>query len=348
MQRICNSLASDGHRVSLVGRRLKNSPKLGNQSFYQKRLYCLFTKGPLFYFEYNLRLLIYLLFNRLQVLCAIDLDTIIPILLVSKLKGVPRVYDAHEYFTQQKEVYERQTIFRIWSMIEKWSAPQFKLGYTVNQHLANLYHEKYGVKYEIIRNISFRYELENIDNEQIDKFILYQGAVNHGRCFEQLIPAMKHIEVPLVIAGEGNFLAETKDMVRRYGVADKVQFVGRLSPTQLRKLTQRAAIGLTLFEEKGINQYYSLANRFFDYMMAGIPQVCVNYPEYAAINAEYGFAYLIDNTQPETIALAINNLLADNVVYQQLKKNAIIARDVLNWQHEEQRLLNFYSKLTRG
>jgi len=348
MQRICNSLASDGYRVSLVGRRLKNSPKLSPQSFAQKQLFCWFRKGPFFYFEYNFRLFIYLLFNRLHILCAIDLDTIIPVLLASKLKRVPRVYDAHEYFTQQKEVYERQTIFRIWSMIEKWSVPYFKLGYTVNQHLANLYREKYGVSYEIIRNISFRYALENIDNEQVGKFILYQGAVNHGRCFEQLIPAMKSIDIPLVIAGEGNFLAETTDMVRRYGVADKVQFAGRLSPIELRKLTQRARIGLTLFEEKGINQYYSLANRFFDYMMAGIPQICVNYPEYAAINAQFNFAYLIDDNKPETIAHAINNLLVDNVVYQQLKDNCLIAREILNWQDEEQKLLHFYRNITRA
>jgi glycosyltransferase involved in cell wall biosynthesis len=346
MQRICNSLASDGYAVILVGRRLKNSPKLYTQSFTQKRLFCLFSKGPFFYFEYNFKLFIYLLSKRLHVLCAIDLDTIIPVLLASKLKGASRVYDAHEYFTQQKEVYERQTIFRIWSMIEKWSVPQFKLGYTVNQHLANLYLEKYGVTYEIIRNISFKYSLERIDNELVNKFILYQGAINHGRCFEQLIPAMKLIDIPLVIAGDGNFLAEATDMVRRYGVADKVQFVGRLSPIELRKLTQRASIGLTLFEEKGINQYYSLANRFFDYMMAGIPQVCVNYPEYAALNQKFQFAYMIKNTEPETIALAVNNLLADDVLYQQLRANCLVARKSLNWQNEEQQLLNFYRKLT--
>ncbi|MFT2603639.1 hypothetical protein ACMWQW_27560, partial [Escherichia coli] len=69
---------------------------------------------------------------------------------------------------------------------------------------------------------------------------------------------MKIIDIPLVIAGEGNFLEETKDMVRRYDVANKVQFKGRLAPLELRELTQRAYIGLTLFEAKGANQYYSL------------------------------------------------------------------------------------------
>jgi glycosyltransferase involved in cell wall biosynthesis len=347
MQRICRSLASDGFAVYLIGRRLTNSPKLSQEIFTQKRLFCWFTKGPFFYIEYNLKLFIHLLFKRLDLLCAIDLDTILPVLFISVIRGKLRVYDAHEYFTEQKEVYERQTIFRIWSLIEKWSVPKFRLGYTVNQHLADLYYQKYQVEYQVIRNISFSYSLKNIDNEQINKFVLYQGAVNHGRCFEQLIPAMKIIDIPLVIAGEGNFLEETKDMVRRYDVANKVQFKGRLAPLELRELTQRAYIGLTLFEAKGANQYYSLANRFFDYMMAGIPQVCVNYPEYAQINDQYQFAYLIPDTKPETIAQAINNLLTDAVLYQQLRSNCLNAREILNWQNEEHKLLNFYSKLTR-
>lgn len=347
MQRICRSLASDGFAVYLIGRRLTNSPKLSQEIFYQKRLFCWFTKGPFFYIEYNLKLFIHLLFKRLDLLCAIDLDTILPVLFISVIRGKLRVYDAHEYFTEQKEVYERQTIFRIWSLIEKWSVPKFRLGYTVNQHLADLYYQKYQVEYQVIRNISFSYSLKNIDNEQINKFVLYQGAVNHGRCFEQLIPAMKIIDIPLVIAGEGNFLEETKDMVRRYDVANKVQFKGRLAPLELRELTQRAYIGLTLFEAKGANQYYSLANRFFDYMMAGIPQVCVNYPEYAQINDQYQFAYLIPDTKPETIAQAINNLLTDAVLYQQLRSNCLKARVILNWQNEEHKLLNFYRKLTR-
>jgi hypothetical protein len=32
-------------------------------------------------------------------ICAIDLDTITPCLAISKLKNIPRIYDAHEFFT---------------------------------------------------------------------------------------------------------------------------------------------------------------------------------------------------------------------------------------------------------
>ena len=58
-----------------------------------------------------------------------------------------------------------------------------------------------------------------------------------------------------------------------------------------------------LFENNGLNQYYSLANRFFDYIMAGVPQVCVDYPEYKVLNDEFEIASLIINTNPKTIAM---------------------------------------------
>src|SRR5690242_5506869 len=88
MIRICNSLAKAGHKVLLIGRKKKDSVHLQSQSFKQKRLHCLFQKGKWFYAEYNIRLFIYLLFKKADLICAIDLDTILPCYRISKLKGI--------------------------------------------------------------------------------------------------------------------------------------------------------------------------------------------------------------------------------------------------------------------
>ena len=56
MIRICTSLANAGYNVTLVGRKLKASLPLTTQPFLQKRLFCFFEKGKLFYAEYNIRL----------------------------------------------------------------------------------------------------------------------------------------------------------------------------------------------------------------------------------------------------------------------------------------------------
>src|SRR5688572_4439375 len=100
MQKICRSLVKAGYEVELVGRERDFSIALSEEPFQQTRLKCIFNKGKLFYVEYNLRLLFYLTFSQFEAACAIDLDTIVPVCIIGKLKGAKLVYDAHEYFTE--------------------------------------------------------------------------------------------------------------------------------------------------------------------------------------------------------------------------------------------------------
>ena len=136
MTRICTTLAQQGYEVLLVGRKLNQSLPLQSFPFKQKRLNCFNTKGPFFYAEYNLRLFFWLLFQKADCICAIDLDTILPCLFVSKLKKSKRVYDAHELFCEMKEIVTRPSRYRLWKWIERFTVPQFKHGYTVCQPIA--------------------------------------------------------------------------------------------------------------------------------------------------------------------------------------------------------------------
>ena len=345
MQRIAGSLADAGYQVLLVGRILPESPSLTHAAYRQKRIRCLFNKGVLFYTEYNCRLFFYLLFTRASVICAIDLDTILPVFFASVVKSVTRVYDAHELFTEQKEIIRRPHIQKIWLAIEKFAVPRFRHGYTVNSFIAAEFEKRYQVHYAVVRNLPVTPIFLDDIPEKKEKWIIYQGAVNEGRCFESLVPAMQKVHAKLVICGNGNFFAQTKQLVRDYGLESKIELRGYISPAALQQLTPKAYIGITLFERAGLNQYQSLSNRFFDYMMAGIPQLCVNYPEYAAINRQYKIACLLNDTSPDTIAAALNNLLDNDVLYDEIAVNCINARKVLNWEQEKNVLLNFYTHL---
>ncbi len=344
MHRIAGSLAEAGYEVILVGRKLKKSVGLEPKNFQQERLQCFFSKGFLFYAEYNLRLFFYLLFTKADILCAIDLDTILPVYITSAIKKQQRVYDAHELFTEQKEVISRPNMHRFWLLVERFAVPKFRKGYTVNDILAKEFSKRYAVNYEIIRNLPLLTKLEEDITTQ-EKKIIYQGAVNEGRCFETLIPAMQKVNAELAVYGTGNFLSQAKQLAEKHGLGSKVLFYGPVLPSALSKITQSAYIGLTLFEATGMNQYYSLANRFFDHIMAGIPQLCVNYPVYASINSEYEVAYMIDDTKPDTIANALNHLLEDKQLHQRLRSNCLRAREILNWKQEQAKLLAFYKQL---
>ena len=343
MIRICTSLAQAGYQVTLTGRKMKNSIHLHHQPFNQKRISCFFEKGKLFYAEYNIRLVFYLLFKKMDCIGAIDLDTILPCYFISCIKKIKRVYDAHELFCEMKEIVTRPAIFKMWKRIERFAVPKFSSGYTVNQPIANEFKIMYGVHYEVIRNIALLRPLQNVS--KIEKFILYQGAVNEGRCFETLIPAMKAADSKLIICGDGNFMQPARQLVKENNLQQKVIFKGKVPPEELRAITQQAYIGVTLFDDKGLSNYYSLANRFFDYLHAGIPQLCVGYPVYKEINDHFKIAVLVNDTSAQNLAAQLNNLLHNEVVYTELQQNCIKARGMLNWQGEEKTLLQFYKKL---
>ena len=343
MIRICTSLASAGYDVKLVGRKMPGSVHLSSQPFNQKRINCLFKKGPFFYAEYNTRLFFYLLFKPADCLCAIDLDTILPVYFISRLKKIKRAYDAHELFCEMKEIVTRPGIYKIWKRIERFAVPRFQLGYTVNQPIAAEFRKMYKVDYDVVRNISLLERFEEVPKPE--KFIIYQGAVNEGRCFETLVPAMAMVNCPLVICGDGNFMEEAKQLAKKHLTKGQVIFKGKMKPADLKSFTRQAYIGVTLFDKTGLSNYFSLANRFFDYIHAGIPQLCIDFPVYNDINTEYGIAVLVEDTSPENLASELNNLLTNEVLYETLRQNCLKAREILNWQEEEKRLLAFYNKV---
>jgi glycosyltransferase involved in cell wall biosynthesis len=340
MQRICGSLAAAGYDITLVGRKLPGSLPLSERRYKQKRLPCWFQKGKWFYAEFNIRLLFYLLFKKMDAICAIDLDTILPCLRISKWKKIPRIYDAHELFTGLKEVATRPAVLRAWTRIEKKAVPQFNHGYTVSRSIAEEFRKRYDVSYQTIRNVPVMRQWS--ETNEPEKFLLYQGAVNEARGFEYLIPAMKGVNARLIICGDGNFMSQLLELIREYEVEDKIILKGMLPAEELWDIARRSYIAIGIAENNGLNQYLALPNKFFDYIHAGLPQITMDYPEYRHINQQFEVALLLDNVAPERISQTINNLLGDTVLYKRLQDNCLRARQVLNWQEEEKKLVAFY------
>jgi glycosyltransferase involved in cell wall biosynthesis len=220
--------------------------------------------------------------------------------------------------------------------------PKFRVGYTVSKPIAAEFQHMYGVRYGIIRNMPLLKPPPGVIKKT--DYILYQGAVNEGRSFETLIPAMRNVNLPLIICGDGNFMSQARELVKLNKLEERVIFKGMLPPDQLISYTNSAKVGVTLFDNTGKSNYYSLANRFFDYIQSCIPQVCVNYPAYAEINEKYKVALLINDLEPDTISNALNNLLTNDVLYQELESNCVKARQVYNWQEEQKKLIEFYKQ----
>lgn len=346
MQKICRSLSTAGYEVELVGRLRKASISVSEEPYKQTRLKCTFEKGKLFYIEYNLRLLIYLLAQKFDAICAIDLDTIVPAYFASRLRKAKLFYDAHEYFTEVPEVTTRKVIKNVWTWVENTFVPKTDMAYTVSPNLAQLFTAKYGKPFRVILNVPVL-KPKVTSRIKPETIILYQGALNEGRGLEMLIQAMADIKGKLLLAGEGDLSYELRALSKRLNLDSKVLFLGFVKPAELAELTANASIGVNLLENKGLSYYYSLANKFFDYIHAGIPQVCINFPEYKAINDEFGVAFLINECNPEEIKKAINRLINDAELYSLLQKKCEVCSLQLNWQQQEKKLLDLYNEQLR-
>lgn len=344
MSRICTVMHDSGYKVHLIGKKFPDSSALVSKAYKQERISCWFKTGKLAYIEFNSKLFFFLLFRRPDCLCAIDLDTILPVLLVSLLKGCRRVYDAHELFTEMKEIVSRPIIQKIWNWVERITIPHFPLGYTVSESISHVFQEKYGVNYRVIRNMPLKTAVVN-QVTTTERYLLYQGAVNHGRCLENLIPAMKGVNARLIICGDGNFMEQSRKLTAMLQLQHKIIYKGMLLPTELVSYTSSAYLGINLVEPNGLNQLYSLANKFFDYIHAGIPQLTMDFVEYSRVNKLFKVALLIPGADPATISAALNLLLENDVLYKELQENCIRAREIYNWQNEQKLLIGFYDKI---
>lgn len=340
MQRICGTLADNGWQVTLVGRCLPDSPPLRNQSFQQVRLKCLFNKGFAFYAEYNIRLLFWLMTHTFSIVCAIDLDTIIPAWNAARCKGKKVVYDAHEWFPECPEIVERPFVYRFWTTIEKIFVPRMDAIYTVSQSIADVFKEMYGKPVHLVRNMPLKDESPAAERKG---YILYQGALNEGRGLEAMIQAMTSIDRELWLAGAGDIQDSLQEMVEQIHLGDKVKFLGRVEPSALKQITRSAWLGINVLENKGKNYYFSLANKFFDYVQAGVPQISMAFPEYQRMNSSFEVACLLPDLSAASIQKAVQQL-EDETYYRQLQLNALEASKVWNWENESKALIAVYAQ----
>lgn len=343
MQRICGSLAQAGFEVSIAGRILPESQPLGPCTYRRCRLNCVFRKGPLFYAALNLRLFFWLLFRRADIISAVDLDTLPAAWLAARLRRLPCMYDAHEYFPEVPELQGRPRVRKFWRTLEAFLVPRVTAAYTVSDSIAGELGARYGVTFHCIRNLPEYREGEAAP--RTPHYIIYQGALNAGRGLEELLAVMGQTGLQLWLAGEGDLSLPLRELAARQAPG-QVRFLGRLAPESLPEVTEGALFGVNLLRPAGMSYRYSLSNKFFDYIMAGIPQLCTGFDEYRRINDQYEVALLLDDLEPGTLLGAIDRLQSDGELRRRLVENCRKARKELNWQRESKKLIALYESLT--
>ncbi len=349
--KVCNSLHIEGYDVLLVGRELNNSQPI-KRNYNTHRIKLLFNKGFLFYAEFNLRLFFYLLFRNAYIYHSNDLDTLLANWLSALLRRKKLVYDTHEYFTGVPEIQNKPFIKWCWQSVEKIIFPRLKYVFTVNHSIANLYENDYGIKPLVLRNLpSINKIIKSKNRKELNLpeskiIVILQGAgINVDRGSEELIEAIALSDgFFLCVVGGGDVIASLKNRCLDSDMHGKFSFVGKLPYDQMMQYTLNSDIGVSLDKDTNINHKYSLPNKIFDYMKAGIPTLATDLLEVSKVIANFNIGHTIDDLKPDTIIKGLE-YLTQIQKDDGFKNNFALASTELNWEKESKALLETYKKI---
>lgn len=339
VSKICDSLQHKNWEVELVGVLKPESISL-QRDYSTKRLRVFFSKGPLFYVMLNVRMFFYLLFHKTDVIWANDLDVLWPAVLMKKLRGTKIIYDSHEYFTEAEGLTGRERIKAIWTRIEERCIPFVDVFITVNESIAEIYRAEYKREVLVQRNMPvLAEELE----EQVELFemktVVLQGAyIDPDRGGMELVEAFQYLEgIQLLIVGAGRDLENIKRRIVELHLEEKVKVLPRMSYFELKKLTQRVHLGVSLDKPLHMNYTLSLPNKLFDYMHAGVPVLVSNLVEPTRIVNEYKVGEVVSEVTPRAIAEGIQKIL-NSSSYGAYRAATKKAKSALHWQADFDKL----------
>jgi len=347
LHKVCTTLTSNGYEVVLVGRLLPGSKEL-TRSYRTMRMRLSFNHGPMFYAAYNIRLFFFLLFTKTDILVANDLDTLLANYLVSKIKGIPLIYDTHEYYCGMPELVNRPLVRSIWKGIETTIFPRLKYILTVNESVAELYRKEYNKEIHVVKNYPMASDVkpaksrQELDLPEGPKIIIYQGAVNVGRGLEEAIKAMSWVDnAVLLIIGDGNDLEHIRNVVE-LEKSTRVIIRGSVPFEELWEFTAHASLGLAIEKDDNLNYKYSLSNKVFDYIHAEIPILSSRLIENERLFSEWEVATYIDSHEPLHIAEKINFALSAEAPLDLWSENLKKAKKNLTWDQQSESLLKIY------
>ncbi len=343
--KVARTLMENGYEVLAVGRKT-NSKQITNPLIPIKIFNLWFNKGMFFYANYNIRLFLFLLFHKFDIVLSNDLDTLPASYLASLIKRKNIVYDSHEYFTEVPELVGRQFQKNVWLWFEKRIVPKLKYTYTVSSSIADVYKRMYGVDFKVVRNVPMRKDFVATRSDK--KILIYQGAIQQSRGIELMIEVMQYLDdVELWIVGGGYLEDEIHALTNSLRLTHKVKFLGEQTPFDLSKITPQASLGMSLEEDVGLNYKYALPNKLFDYIQARIPVLVSNLPEMKRIVEQNNIGKVLYDRTPQNVAKQITQMLTDEQQRKEWVENLQKTADTLTWENESQILINIFSDLEK-
>jgi L-malate glycosyltransferase len=146
------------------------------------------------------------------------------------------------------------------------------------------------------------------------------------------------LEARLVIAGSGPEEGRLKEQALRLGIADKVDFVGRVDTADMPPLYHSATIALNS------SRVDNMPNSVLEALAAGVPVVSTRVGGVPFIVEHERTALLIPPRDPTAMASAMLRLLRDRDLWQRLRKAGVEEAKRYTWAQVRPALLRVYGE----
>jgi glycosyltransferase involved in cell wall biosynthesis len=362
VEKEARTLVGAGHRVSIVADAARGLPARETRDGSQ--IHRVPRRGPpvpgLRFIVHEWRLARRLRALRPTVLHAHDTNALVPVALAAQRLGIPYVYDAHDLWLGRPRRGRSRLYFALsqfyHGLVERLLVPRARATLTVSPPIVRHLRRRYGLpvvhlvpNYPEVGPPVERRDLRDLPGGEVihraQPIVLYLGGLMGGRGLEQLVDAIALVpEVTLVMLGSG---AEEEPLLARAAAQGaSVLVLPPVAPELVEAYAASATIGVSPIVPSCLNYRYSLPNKLFQYMAAGIPVVASNFRQVREVVVGSGCGVVVDTTRPEAIARGVRGVIADPAEAAAMGargRAAVVNR--YNWDVSAQVLLGVYAEV---
>lgn len=287
-----------------------------------------------------------------DVVHANDANTLAPAIVLRAARGTRIVYDSHELWRHRSVRHRRVLAPVVEALIERCGARTADAVITVSPSIATWLQEHYRLPTTpgLVRNIPVRAgpvpdrdegrlrELTGLSRQ--DRVLAYCGGIVRGRGLEEVVAALPELseDVHLVLLGVGSpaYLASLEERAQLLGVAGRVHQAGRVPGPDIPTTLADADASMVFSRPTCLSHLYSLPNKLFESIHAGVPVAAADLPDIAAVVRETGAGEVVDTASPQALAEGLQRVLAHGATY---RAAARLAAPRFDWAHEAQHLL---------
>ncbi len=279
---------------------------------------------------------------------------LLPLGLRLQREGKTVIYDVHESHADSIRdrsylpIWARQPLANHVSNLEKRADERLSAIVGATPKIAKSFS---STKCVLVQNYPFLGELQEPNsmpiNERESRFV-HLGGLSEIRGGREMVLALEQVpEVRLVLVGDITPSSFREELQRLPGW-NQVEHLGWQDRLGVSRALSSCVAGLILFHPLR-NHIESQPNKMFEYMSAGLPVLCSNFPYWQEIIDQCKCGRTCNPLAVNEIASAMKDMLSDKIKLEQMGIRGLEAvRSSYNWESERPKLIQLYQHLSKS